>query len=122
MTGIYTTGPEVGDSQIDQGPIPFPNSQALALAVDDLLPDDFELFELEGDDSIYFSYADMPEEAIAEIRPTTPREKGYSEGVGPQFSLTIVKAGPDADATTTWFDLEQAIDYATKSIRDTLRV
>lgn len=122
MIGTYSTGPEVGDSEIDQGPLPYPNSRALATAVDDLLPEDFDMFELEGDDSIYFNYSDRSDEATAEIRPTTPREKGYTEGIGPQFSLTIIKDGPDADATTTWFDLEQAVDYAVKSIRATLKV
>lgn len=96
--------------------------QELVNSVDDLLPDDFELFELEGDQSVYFNYAERQDEATAEIRYTTAREKGYTEDIGPRFALYIVVDGPDADNKTTWFSLDEAVDYAVKQIRRVLRV
>lgn len=96
--------------------------QELVNAIDDLLPEDFELFELEGDQSVYFNYAERQDEATAEIRYTTAREKGYTEDIGPRYSLSIVVDGPDPDNKTTWFSLEDAVDFAVKHIRRVLRV
>lgn len=96
--------------------------QELVNAIDDLLPEDFELFELEGDQSVYFNYAERQDEATAEIRYTTAREKGYTEDIGPRFALSIVVDGPDPDNKTTWFSLEDAVDFAVKHIRRVLRV
>lgn len=111
-------GPEVGDAEVyDVSP-----DIKLVEAVDELLPDDFEMWELEGDESVYFGCIDREEEAAAEIRPTSPREQGYSQGVTPQYALTLTFAGPDADNFTTWFDLEKAIAFATKRIRTSLGI
>lgn len=96
--------------------------QELVNAIDDLLPEDFELFELEGDQSVYFNYAERQDEATAEIRYTTAREKGYTEDIGPRYALSIVVDGPDPDNKTTWFSLEDAVDFAVKHIRRVLRV
>lgn len=120
-TQFLNGGPTIGSSAPDLQ-IPSVIIQELVNAVDDLLPDDFELFELEGDESVYFSYADRGEEATAEIRFTTAREKGYTEDIGPRYALSIVVEGPDPDNKSTWFSLEDAVDFAVKQIRRSLRV
>lgn len=113
-------GPAVGSAP--DTTIPSVIIQELVNAVDDLLPEDFELYELEGDQSVYFNYAERQDEATAELRYTTAREKGYTEDIGPRYALSIVVDGPDPDNKTTWFSLEEAVDYAVKQIRRVLRV
>jgi len=95
--------------------------EALRDQVDEILQPEFELFELEGTSSVYFSFAEHSDVATAEIRLTTPREQGYSEG-GPQYHLNVTSSGPDPDNKSNWFDLESAVTFGEKQIKKILRL
>lgn len=121
MNEFLQNGPEVGDAEL-VGVNTLPeNMQEFISMVDDLLPEEFELFELEGDNSVYFSKTDSEDICLAEIRPTTPREAGYVEG-GPTIFLRISSEGDTPDEVTTWYDLEKAVTRGVNKINSILKI
>lgn len=115
MDNLIGNGLEVGDLDVARGNGLPDSMQEFMNQVDDLLPDGFDLYELEGDGSVYFSVEELDEIATAEIRPTTERERGYTDG-GPNVFLKVTSEGDAPDETTTWFKLEEAVAYAVKRI------
>ena len=85
--------------------------------VDDLLPEGFEIYELEFDDSVYINKDGFGDNATAEIRYATAREIGTDiEENAAKFLLSISIAGPDPDNVTTWFSLESCVESAVKQL------
>ena len=117
MENLVNNGLEVGDADIVRTNTLPDNMQEFMSKVDHLLPDGFDLYELEGDASVYFSLEEFGELATAEIRPTTPREKGYTEG-GPDVWLKITSDGDTPDVSTTYFSIDEAVKYAVKRLTE----
>jgi hypothetical protein len=120
---VYITkdGPQVGDMELKTFDDLPKTVQELISAVDDALPEDYNLWELEGDESVYFSKEGYEDEAIAEVRFATPREEGYNEN-GPKIVLIMVYSGPDLDNKTLWFDPKKAVDAAVKQINQRFKI
>lgn len=85
--------------------------------VDDLLPEGYEIYELEFDDSVYVSKEGFGDNATAEIRYAAAREVGTDiEENSANFLLSVSIAGPDSDNVTTWFSLESCVNSAVKQL------
>ena len=92
---------------------------ALSAQIDDLLPEEgFDIYELEGEDSVYISLeGDDNDVAPAEIRETSHREQGTDiiENAA-KFHLTMTFDGPDLDNETTWLTLDACGSSAAKQL------
>lgn len=110
-------GNQVGDLELVELDSLPATMQEFALRVDDLLPEEFEMYQLEGDESVYFAAdGDDGERVVAEIRKTTEREAGNSDGNGPTVFLGITSDGDTPDTKMTFFSLEKAVDFGAKRI------
>lgn len=77
-------------------------------AIDELLPEEYELSVEEGGEHIVIEHPEI-DEVVGLLSYTNSREKG--DTYGPDFKLTIVYAGSQGDDTSTWFSLEQALQH-----------
>lgn len=122
VSTTFISGGEIGDASI-LTPEPAKTFELLVSAIDEILPDGFEMWDLEDDESVYVSFHDQSEQIVAEVRYTTPQENGFSEaGMGPCYAVVFTKEGPEPDSLTTWFNLDEAIDFVQKTIKQFLRV